>query len=241
MPKVPKWIADAMEGVFSSYSRKVVVSEISYLNPYVKKITFRGDFTNVKFKTGQAMILRVDDTNYRNYTPSYWNSALGICEAIFHLHGNGPGSKYIGNLKINDSLSMGLPRGFDFYKKEYKYHFFFGDETTIGLFESLTQVIEQNGQNYLGVLELNEETRLAEIKTNCLLDVVAASVNKAENAILFLEHLPAPVWNLWKTGIFYLMGNGRSIQNFRKVLKEKGISSRNIVTQPYWVEGKFGL
>lgn len=241
MPRVPKWIADAMESVFSGYGRKVTIADISYLNPYVKKITFKGDFTQVKFKTGQALVIRVDETNYRNYTPSYWNSASGICEVIFHLHGNGPGSKYIESLKLNDTLNIGLPRGFDFYKKEHNYHFFFGDETTIGFFESLKQVVDENGQNYIGVLEVNKETRSSEIKTNCMFDVVTSSVNKAENAILFLESITGPVWELWKTGVFYLMGNGRSIQNFRKALKEKGVSSRNIVTQPYWVEGKIGL
>ena len=241
MPKLPKWIADTMENVFSSMARKVIISDIVYLNPLIKKITFKGDLKNIKFKIGQALLLRVDDTNFRNYTPSYWDSSAGICEVIFHLHSNGPGSKFITDLKLNDTLIMGLPRGFDFYKKNYKYHFFFGDETTIGFFESLKQVIEENGQNYIGVLEVNKETLNSEIKTKCMLDIVPASVNKAENAILFLNSLDEAVWNLWKTGVFYLMGNARSIQNFRKALKEKGISSKDIITQPYWMEGKIGL
>jgi NAD(P)H-flavin reductase len=77
MPRVPKWVADAMESVFSGQIRKVEVTEISYLNPYLKKITFKGDFANVKFKSGQAIAIRVNETNFRNYTPSYWDSELG--------------------------------------------------------------------------------------------------------------------------------------------------------------------
>ncbi|PBQ30902.1 oxidoreductase [Sphingobacteriaceae bacterium] len=241
MPKVPKWAADAMESIFSGKSRQVVVSDITYINPYIKKITFKGDFTNVKFKVGQAIVVRVDDTNFRNYTPSYWNSSEEICEVIFHLHGNGPGSHYIANLKLNDTLRIGLPRGFDFYKKDYKYHFFFGDETTIGFFKSLKNAIDENGQNYIGVLEVNNDSFHSEMNLECMLDVVPISANKAENAIHSLESLDESVWALWKTGVFYLMGNAKSIQNFRKALKEKGISSRNIITQPYWVEGKIGL
>lgn len=230
-----------MENLFSRMARKVVVSDVTYINPFIKKIRFQGDFTNVKFKIGQAIFLRVDDTNFRNYTPSYWDNTTGICEVIFHLHGNGPGSKYVANLQVNDALNIGLPRGFDFYKKDYKYHFFFGDETTIGFFESLKNVINENGQNYIGVLEVNKESFPSLLNLECMLDLVPVSVNKAANAIHFLETLDAGLWNLWSTGIFYLMGNARSIQNFRKALKDKGVNGRHIITQPYWAEGKTGL
>lgn len=241
MPKVPKWVADAMESVFSGLNRKVIVSEIIYLNPFLKKIVFKGDLQSVKFKTGQAIVIRVDDTNFRNYTPSYWNSEEGVFEVVVHLHGNGPGSSYISGLNLNDTISISLPRGFDFYRKEHDYHFFFGDETTIGLFESLKERVEENGQNYLGILELNKDTLNYELKTKCIFDTVVSSSDKAQNAILLLNNLPDHVWKLWKDGAFYLIGNGRSIQNFRKALKEKGVNSKNIVTQPYWVEGKIGL
>ena len=242
MPKVPKWAADAMESLFSGMFRKMTVSGITYLNPCIKKIVFKGDLKNVRFKTGQAIIIRVDDTNSRNYTPSYWNSDEGICEVIFHLHGNGPGSAYIEKLAVNDKLNIGLPRGFDLYKKDYRYHFFFGDETTAGFFKSLKQAIGENNQNYIGVLEFNDATLRSETNLECMLDIVAGSGgHKAEQAILFLENLDESVWQLWKEGMFYVMGNGRSIQNFRKALKEKGIPGKQIITQPYWVEGKTGL
>jgi len=230
-----------MESLFSGQLRKVTVSEVIYLNPYLKKITFKGDLKNITFKTGQAIFLRVDATNFRNYTPSSWNSDTGTCEVIFHLHGNGPGSTYVAGLKINDELNIGLPRGFDFYKKDYKYHFFFGDETSLGFFKSLKHVIEANGQNYTGVLELNPVSIHSQLDFGCTLDVVPTSEQKAQHALVFLGSLHESVWQLWKNGMFYLMGNAASIQNFRKALKVKGVSSRNIITQPYWMEGKIGL
>lgn len=241
MPKVPKWVADVLENVFSGFNRKVIVAEINHLHPFIKTIKFRGDLSGVNFKPGQAISIRVNETNFRNYTPSFWDSENGVFEVIFHLHGNGPGSSYIDGLELDDLVNIVLPRGLDLYKKEYEYHFFFGDETTIGLFKSLKQVIEENGQNYIGILELNEDTMHYELKTRYGLDIVSSSINKAQNAISFLQNLPDRVWKLWQNGSFYLMGNGRSIQNFRKALKEKGVNSRNIRTQPYWVEGKIGL
>jgi NADPH-dependent ferric siderophore reductase len=241
MPRVPKWIADAMENVFSGQQRRVTIIEVAYLNPYLKKITFKGSFSDFRFKFGQAIAIRVNETNFRNYTPSSWNSEAGVFQVVFHLHGNGPGSSYITNLQVNDSLNIVLPRGFELYKQDYKYHFFFGDETAIGLFESLQHVIEENGQDYIGILELNKDTLNFEIKTNSGLEIVPSSTDKAQSAISLLEKLPDRVWELWKNGAFYLIGNGRSIQKFRSALKEKGVSLRNIKSQPYWIEGKFGL
>jgi NADPH-dependent ferric siderophore reductase len=241
MPKMPKWVADAMESLVSNRFLKVAVSDCVYIHPSLKKITFSGDLRNIKFKTGQAVIFRVDDTNFRNYTPCVWDSASGRFEIIFHLHGRGPGSNYISGLQVNDTLLISPPRGFDFYKKKYNHHFFFGDETSIGFFKSLEQEIEGNGQQYTGILELNSDAALPDAFPGSRVKIVKASTTKAEQAILFLQSIPEARWELCKTGMFYLMGNARSIQAFRKALKEKGISSKQILTQPYWAEGKIGL
>jgi NADPH-dependent ferric siderophore reductase len=241
MPRVPKWVANAMETVFSSQIRKVVVTEIIYLNPHIVKVSFKGNLEKIKFKSGQAIAIRVNETNFRNYTPSHWDSKEGIFEVIFHLHGNGPGSQYISSLKLNDTLSIVLPRGFDLYRQDHKYHFLFGDETTIGLFKSLQHKIEENDQEYIGILELNQTTLSFKIDAISGLELVSVSDNKAQNAISLLEKLPEQVWQLWRNGAFYLMGNGRSIQRFRNALREKGVNIKNIKTQPYWMEGKFGL
>jgi NADPH-dependent ferric siderophore reductase len=241
MPRVPKWVANAMESVLSSQIRKVVVSRIIYLNPYIIKVTFEGNIEKIKFKPGQAIAIRVNETNFRNYTPSYWDGKEGVFEVIFHLHGKGPGSLYISALKLNDTVNIILPRGFDLYRQDYKYHFLFGDETTIGLFKNLQHMIEENDQEYIGILELNQSTLSFKIDTNSGLEIVPLSNNKAQNAISLLEKLPEQVWELWRNGAFYLMGNGRSIQRFRNALREKGVNIKNIKTQPYWTEGKFGL
>lgn len=117
------------------------------------------------------------------------------------------------------------------------------------MFESLQRLIEENNQEYIGVLELNRETLNFNAKGTLNfaakgtlgLEVVNSSVDKAQKAIAFLDKIPERVWELWKDGAFYLMGNGRSIQKFRNALKEKGVKVRNIKTQPYWIEGKCGL
>jgi NADPH-dependent ferric siderophore reductase len=134
-----------------------------------------------------------------------------------------------------------LPRGFSVYDTTAKYHFFFGDETCISVFKSMKDEINSTENNYLGILELDKESVEVPAKLGLVVDVVPKSINKAEFAIQSLHKLDPEIWNLWQNGQFYLLGNAKSIQAFRKALKEKGVSNKNIYTQPYWAEGKIGL
>lgn len=230
-----------MELAFSSKICKVSVVSTEMTSLSIKTILFKGTFPNVKFKIGQAITIRVDDLNYRNYTPSKWNSDIGTFEVVFHIHGNGPGSNFIKKLNTGDQLSVGLPRGFNIYKQAAKYHFFFGDETCIGIFKSLKDEINNDENNYLGILELDQLSIEAIKSAGLMLDTVPKSIKKAEFAIASLNKLNDRIWDLWQNGYFYLMGNAKSIQAFRTALKKKGVQSRDIYTQPFWADGKIGL
>ncbi|RJE72585.1 siderophore-interacting protein [Reichenbachiella sp. MSK19-1] len=241
MPTAPKFIGDFMELRLSNKFCKASVVSTEITSPNIKTITFKGSFPKVKFKIGQAILIRVNDKNYRNYTPSKWDSELGIFEVVFHMHGNGPGSHFINHLKADDQITVGLPRGFNIYKQEAQYQFFFGDETCISVFKSLKDKINSDNNNYLGVLEVDEVSIDELYNLGLMLDTVPKSINHAEFAIESLNELDDKIWDLWQNGYFYLMGNAKSIQAFRRALKEKGVSSKNIYTKPFWADGKIGL
>lgn len=241
MNSMPKIIGDFMELAFSSKICKVKVEAVQMLSENIKMIKFKGHFPHIKFKIGQAVIIRIDDTNYRNYTPSKWNSKEGWFEVIFHIHKKGPGSHFIENLKPDHQVTVGMPRGFEFFKIEEKYHFFYGDETCISVFQSFKDEINKNENNYLGILELDPDSMKVPDKLGLSVDIVSKSTHKAEFAIALFNKLNSKIWDLWQHGHFYLMGNAKSIQAFRKVLIEKGIPNKKIYTQAYWAEGKIGL
>lgn len=241
MPQVSKWIGDTTEIIFGSRIRTVTVSNTEYLNNQLKKICFEGDFRNIEYHIGYAVCFRVDDYSYRNYTPVYFNKAAGICEVLFHLHGKGPGSEFASRLREGDRVKMVIPRGKKMYRPESKYHFFFGDETTLGLFKGLKDIINDRDQNYIGVLELQNDFIEIPERLGLMTDTVQKSAAYAGDAIRFLNELDEVLWALWKDGTFYLTGNAASIQHFRKALKVRGINNRNIITQVYWAEGKRGL
>lgn len=242
MPKVPKWVGDLLENAFSSKFPEVRVTEISYPHRQLKKIRFQGDLSRFSFETGQAVLLRIDDNNFRNYTPCFWDGAAGICDILVHLHGKGPGSQFLAGLIPGDSLHISMPRGFNMYRQKSGSHFFFGDESTLGFFLSLQETAQQHGQYCSGVFEL--DANLGQVPAQLGLDfpvVLKSAENPASAAIEYLQNMPENTWSQFRNGTFYLFGNAKSIQQFRKALKAADITAKNIVTHPYWAEGKIGL
>ncbi|WP_449398980.1 FAD-binding oxidoreductase [Chryseobacterium wanjuense] len=93
---IPKW----MIGLFGNkLSPNVKVVETTFLSPQVKKISFQGDVSDWDFSIGYASVIRVSETEFRNYTVAYHDKENGVFDIIFHLHGNGTGSKFIERLK----------------------------------------------------------------------------------------------------------------------------------------------
>lgn len=244
MPKVPEWLGNTFDAVFSRMMHTVTVTGTEFPAQALKKIRFEGDFNRLKYSPGHAIAFRVDHTNYRNYTPSYFDAEKGICDVLFYLHNRGPGSRFAQNLQTGDTIRMIEPRGKTMYDETNKYHFFFGDETSLGLFNDLKNRINANNQNYLGILELDKSYQSLPEKLGLSLDVVSKATRQApaaEAIDCLLNEFPEDIMELWTDAVFYLTGNAQSIQAFRKALLEKGIKSRNIRTQAYWAEGKTGL
>ena len=242
MPRISKWLGDTIETVFATKYLTIEVESTKYLTPGVKKISFKGDFSSTNFQIGYAVSFRVNENDHRNYTPSYFDQEKGICEIIFHLHSNGPGSTYIDNLKSGDQLKIFSPRGREFYQKDKQFHIMFGDETAIGLFHSLISNINQKKQHYIGIVELDKEnlTLAAKIGLN-LAPVLKSHQQPAKNTVDSLNLLLKILPEFFNNGIFYLVGNTASIQVLKKTLREMGVSIKNIKTQAYWAVGKAGL
>jgi NADPH-dependent ferric siderophore reductase len=241
MPQIPKWIGDTVETVFSSKIPLVTITETKYIHQQLKQIRFEGNFDHIAFRAGQPVAIRVDDRNYRNYTPSFFDKQRGICDILFHLHGKGPGSALAARLSEGDTLRMSTPRGKYLYQADRDYHFFFGDETTLGLFRNLKDLVNEEGQNYIGVLELDDDMKDVPDQLGLMVDTVCRTASHGAQAVDYINGLDPVLWDLWKRGAFYLMGNATSIQHVRKALKQRGVSSSQIITQPYWAEGKIGL
>src|SRR5690554_5766473 len=133
MPRVAKWLGDAMEDIMTSKMPLMKVLETAYINQNIKRIRFKGDISRMTFKPGYAVLIRVSDTEFRNYTVSFNDPENGILEIIFHVHGQAPGSLFMDSLNVGDEIRISMPRGKNHYDPTVKQQLIFGDETSLGL------------------------------------------------------------------------------------------------------------
>jgi len=233
--RIPKWIGDWLE---SATGPLVKVLEIHYITPSIKKITFQGNISKMDFIIGGASVIRVSETEYRNYTVAYHDIEKGTIEVIFHIHGNGVGSTYISTLKTGDELYISIPRGHRAYDPKVKQYVFFGDETTLGLACSLFTVMKQNGDQFQFIFELDNANK----NVPNLLGLENHTIFVKDGSFsseIWLKNLPIFQTPDFKNTNFVLTGNVRSVQALRRVLKN--LNTGKILAQGYWLEGKKGL
>lgn len=232
---LPKWVGDLLA---NSLRPNVEVVEVSYISPQIKKIRFQDDISKMNFEVGNANVIRVSDTDYRNYTVTYYDRRNGIFDMVFHIHGNGVGSKYIDALQITDKIYLSAPKGKKLYDQTVKQQLFFGDETSLGVAVLLLSFLKSNNHQFQFYFELDEENKNA---PQCLglENVTVFPKNNSFRSEKWISNLPLFETDEWNSANFILTGNVKSVQTFRKVLKGK--TQGNIYSQGYWLEGKKGL
>ncbi len=225
-----------MEGL-ASY--EVTVSETIYISPNVKKIRFSGNLSRMNFQIGYANVIRVSDTEFRNYTAAYYDTQKGVLDMIIHIHGNGPGSQYIDTLNTGDTLRISIPRGQKQYDPRIKKQMIFGDETTLALASSFLPVLKKHQHDFQFYFELDEANKEAPLLLGFENYTIFPKngLFRDENQI---NDLPLFKTDGWQTANFILSGNVRSVQTFRRALKNNNVPGK-IYAKGYWLEGKTGL
>lgn len=153
---LPKWAGGILE---SLVGQRAEVINTSYLSPYLKKVRFKSNIDHMNFQVGYASVIRVNEIEYRNYTIAYYDRQMGIMDIIFHIHDNGPGSRYAAGLSIGDQLYISNPRGHKVYHPKIEHQFLFGDETSLGLACSMLPVLKQNNHSFQFYLELDDANK----------------------------------------------------------------------------------
>ena len=99
MPRIPKWLGDTMETVFSRMITPAIVTKVEYIFPELKRVIMEGDFTKINFMPGNVIEFRVTDTDFRHYTVSALDQEKGVCEMLVYLHERGVGSNWVKNIR----------------------------------------------------------------------------------------------------------------------------------------------
>lgn len=239
MPSMPKWLNDTMENIFASkYIRETTVIETENISDHLRRIKFSGNLLGLEYKPGYSIEFRVNDTDYRKYTPYNYDKADGTFEILCHLHGSASGCDFIENLKVGETIKYIIPRGKDMFKCDFKHHIVIGDETSLGAALSIKYETEGYGYySFDSIFELDDHQVLKELN----LYGNHSLKNEPEKILESIDIL-------FKEGVieldnsaFYITGNGKTLQKVRKSLKENNISGQQIFSQAYWIEGKKGL
>ena len=232
---IPKWMGGLLEGILSP---NVKVLQTTYISPHIKKIRFQGNAFKQDISIGYANVIRVSETELRNYTVVHYDNKHGIFDMVFHIHGNGVGSSYIDRLGTNDELYISPARGKKMYNPNVKKQFIFGDETSLGFACSILPSLKQNNHQFQYYFQLDKENSNAPQLLG-LEHYTTFPKNDSFGNENWIRNLPVFETTDWLHANFVLTGNVKSIQTFRKVLKEKKMEK--ILSQGYWLEGKKGL
>jgi len=240
MGRTAKWVLDAMETIMASKMPLMTVTETQYINPFIKKIRFKGNLSGMDFQLGYAVAIRVGDNDHRNYTASFSDIEKGILEITFHLHSDSPGSRFMNNLNVGNKLRISNPRGHKQYDNSVKTQLIFGDETSLGLACAFQPVLKGNQHQFQFYFELDEENKNVPQLLGLENYTIFPKNDTFRNKQL-TEQLPIFQTDGCLSGNYVLTGNARSIQTLRSVLKQKNIPNKNILVQAYWAEGKMSL
>lgn len=232
---IPKWVSNLFGNAMLP---NVKVIETSYISPQIKRIRFEGDISKWSFEIGYACVVRVSETEFRNYTVASHNKEKGIFDIVFHIHGNGVGSRYISALQTNDELFISAPRGKNLYDKNIRQQFFFGDETSLGVAFALLPLLKMNNHQFQFYFELDEVNKNMP-KLFCLENYKVYLKDNSFRNEKWINNLPLFETSEWNLANFLLVGNVKSVQAFRNVLKHQ--TQGRIYSQGYWLEDKKGL
>ena len=111
MPKIPKWLGDTMEAVFSKMVHPATVVTVEYIPPRLKRVVFSGPLQQLKFVPGNVVEFRINEREFRHYTLSGLDRDRGQCEVLFYLHDRGQGSRWAAPLQPGDTVKIIGPGG----------------------------------------------------------------------------------------------------------------------------------
>lgn len=234
MPELPTFLASRAERWFGLPS---TVATVESLSDCFRRVRFAGEaLKGRRWEPGHEVEFRVDERALRHYTPACYDSAAGVIEVIFYLHGKGPGSAWASGLRVGQSALVMGPGNGGMSLLSGDWHLFLGDETTVGALHAMTTALAATVP-VLGAVEVTggEEHTVTPLVPRLRVLTRRPSNGAALDAWLAAAKLPPG------RGAVYLLGHGQSIQRQRDALLARGLERKQIRCRAYWADGKRGL
>jgi NADPH-dependent ferric siderophore reductase len=174
----------------------------------------------------------------RTYTPIEWNAATGRACILGFVHGDGPGSAWVGQAEPGDECDLFGPRGSLDVRNMAGPLALFGDETSIGLGHALAY--QDRTRSVACHFEVDDVDGGRQIMAQLGLDNAVLFARRAADA--HVADMEAMLPALVAAGAaFVLTGKAGTVQRLRQCLKRHAVPASRILTKAYWAPGKFGL
>jgi len=235
MPQISNGLDHAPMAAINGLSYSAIVKDTRFLSEDLLMVHFTGNFPPGTLYPGQQLSFFIDDRHIRSYTLASADIEKQAYSVLFYLNGKGPGSTWTTTLQPGRTVSFSASPGKLRYNERATHHFFFGDETAMGLFYGFKEMALQNNHEYFGVLELQPQNERVLTALKLLVDCVPPSfTTPAAHAIYWMEDMHPNCWNAWKKAEFYLAGSNIAVQEFNTWLQENQVAPHRIHTMAYW-------
>jgi NADPH-dependent ferric siderophore reductase len=139
MPELHPFLAQRAERWFGLAS---TVTAIEALSPTIRQVRFSGSSLQDRpWLPSHEVEFRVDDRALRHYTPARYDTASGVLDVLFYLHGRGPGSLWAAELQIGQTVLVMGPGNGGMSLQSADWHLFLGDESTLGVLHAMTSAL----------------------------------------------------------------------------------------------------
>ena len=201
------------------------VTAVAKLSERFVRIDVAGqELVGAPFEPGDKVQLYFAGIGMRTYTPVTWE-ASGRTWFLGFAHGEGPGSRWVREVKAGDEVAIFGPRRSIDVSSNHGPLVVVGDETSLAVTVALTRA--RVDRHVTAVLEAGAPEELRRVAKKLELGhVVVTARGQLEEALRAQLALGA-------TPVF--TGNAATIQTLKRNLKASG------KTKAYWAAGKSGL
>lgn len=241
MARFPKFLAEMSE----RRGFATTVTGVERPSPGLLRLTFEGaELRTRPFAPCDVTAFRINDKEFRHYTPEAVDHEAGRATILFHVHDApiAPGMRFVEELEVGGEATWcGMASARAFRWTSPTGFLAMGDVTTLGLMVGLAERARVEGRESLIVVEV-KEAELPYVRTLLPNAVVLSATDEPGQALrLWLGEATREVAELAPRAA-YLAGHGGSIQEQRALLRGVHRVDRRLVhTQPYWSTGKVGL
>lgn len=168
---------------------------------------------------------------------SYDGEGLELCVLD---HGDGPGARWSGSLRVGDEVTFRKPEGRFVAVESAAYHLFVGEETASVAFGAMLRALPADARVHGAIEVAGPQDRLPLPRSFDLTWGFRGdeSATRSASLVAAVRELDLPE----EPGVAYLAGEARTCQAVRdQLVRERRWPRRAVLVKPYWTPGKRGM